>query len=146
MTDKIDVIATDHAPHTLDEKSRSYFSAPSGGPLVQHSLVAMLEMANKGVITIEKTVQKMCHAPADLFRIEKRGYIRENYFADLVLIDPNRSWQVTPANLLYKCGWSPFEGQEFSHQVVATFVNGRKVYENREIIEAKSAKRVLFKR
>ncbi len=146
LTDKIDVIATDHAPHTLDEKSRSYFSAPSGGPLVQHSLVAMLEMANKGVITIEKTVQKMCHAPADLFRIEKRGYIRENYFADLVLIDPNRSWQVTPANLLYKCGWSPFEGQEFSHQVVATFVNGRKVYENREIIEAKSAKRVLFKR
>jgi dihydroorotase len=86
----------------------------------------------------------MCHAPADLFRIKKRGYIRENYFADLVLIDPNQSWQVTSSNLLYKCGWSPFEGQEFSHQVVTTFVNGRKVYDRGETIEIKNAKRILF--
>ena len=86
-------------------------------------------MYKRQVITPEKVIQKMCHAPADLFRIKKRGYIRENYFADLVLIDPNQSWQVTSSNLLYKCGWSPFEGQEFSHQVVTTFVNGRKVYD-----------------
>ena len=144
LTDKIDVIATDHAPHTREEKSKGYFNAPSGGPLVQHSLVAMLEMANNGVITPEKVIQKMCHAPADLFRIKKRGYIRENYFADLVLIDPNQSWQVTSSNLLYKCGWSPFEGQEFSHQVVTTFVNGRKVYDRGETIEIKNAKRILF--
>ena len=144
LADKIDVIATDHAPHTREEKTNTYFNAPSGGPLVQHSLVAMLEMAEKGVISIEKVVQKMCHAPADLFCIDRRGYIRENYYADLVLVDPNQSWQVTPANILYKCGWSPFEGQEFSHRVVSTFVNGRKVYDNGEIFEVKSAKQLLF--
>ncbi len=144
LADKIDVIATDHAPHTREEKTNTYFNVPSGGPLVQHSLVAMLEMAEKGVISIEKVVQKMCHAPADLFCIDRRGYIRENYYADLVLVDPNQSWQVTPANILYKCGWSPFEGQEFSHRVVSTFVNGRKIYDNGEIFEVKSAKRLLF--
>jgi dihydroorotase len=144
LTDKLDVIATDHAPHTLEEKNNTYFKAPSGGPLVQHSLVAMLEMTKKGSILIEKVVQKMCHAPADLFRIDRRGYIRENYFADLVLIDPNNSWQVSKENILYKCGWSPFEGQEFSHRVVTTFVNGKKVYNNGEIQEGIYGQRLQF--
>jgi len=130
LSDKIDVIATDHAPHTLEEKNNTYFKAPSGGPLVQHSLVAMLEMSRKGFITIEKVVQKMCHAPAELFRIDSRGYIREGYYADMVLIDPNENWTVSHENILYKCGWSPFEGYEFSHKVVTTFVNGRKIYDN----------------
>ena len=129
LSDKIDVIATDHAPHTIEEKNNTYFKAPSGGPLVQHSLVAMLEMSKKGFITVEKVIQKMCHAPADLFRIDRRGYIREGYFADLVLIDPNQSWTVSPENILYKCGWSPFEGTEFSNKVVSTFVNGNLIYD-----------------
>lgn len=133
LSDKIDVIATDHAPHTREEKNYSYFKAPSGGPLVQHSLVAMLEMSRKGFISAEKVVQKMCHAPADLYRIDKRGYIREGYFADLVIVNPNKNWIVLPENILYKCGWSPFEGVEFSHQVVSTIVNGKVVYRNGEI-------------
>ncbi|MBN1987372.1 MAG: dihydroorotase [Prolixibacteraceae bacterium] len=144
LNDKIDVIATDHAPHTLEEKNNTYFKAPSGGPLVQHSLVAMLEMSKKGFITIEKVVQKMCHAPADLFRIDRRGYIREGYFADLVLVDPNNSWVVSPENILYKCGWSPFEGTEFSHQVVKTFVNGNMVFNKGEIPENTFGERVEF--
>lgn len=144
LSDKIDVIATDHAPHTREEKNNTYFKAPSGGPLVQHSLVAMLEMSNKGVISAEKVVQKMCHAPADLFRIDRRGYIREEYFADLVLINPNQYWEVSPGNILYKCGWSPFEGQEFSHQVVSTFVNGQEVYKNGEIQDGLFGKRLSF--
>ena len=105
-SDRIDVVATDHAPHTLQEKEHSYFKAPSGGPLVQHSLTAMLEMSRKGLIAVEKVVEKMCHAPADLFRIDRRGYIREGYYADLVLVDPNHKWVVSPENILYKCGWS----------------------------------------
>ena len=133
LSDKIDVIATDHAPHTAEEKNNTYFKAPSGGPLVQHSLVAMLEMSSKGFITAEKVVQKMCHAPADLFRIDRRGYIREGYYADLVLVDPNNSWVVSPENILCKCGWSPFEGYEFSHKVVTTFINGTEVYANGNI-------------
>ena len=133
LSDKIDVIATDHAPHTIEEKNNTYFKAPSGGPLVQHSLVAMLEMSRKGFITVEKVIQKMCHAPADLFRIDRRGYIREGYFADLVLIDPNQSWTVSPENILYKCGWSPFEGTEFSNKVVSTFVNGNLIYDGSNI-------------
>ncbi len=133
LADKIDVIATDHAPHTAEEKNNTYFKAPSGGPLVQHSLVAMLEMSRKGFISVEKVIQKMCHAPADLFRIDRRGYIREGYFADLVLIDPAKSWRVSSENILYKCGWSPFEGVEFSHSVVSTFVNGELVFGNGEI-------------
>ena len=133
LSDKIDVIATDHAPHTIEEKNNTYFKAPSGGPLVQHSLVAMLEMSKKGFITVEKVIQKMCHAPADLFRIDRRGYIREGYFADLVLIDPNQSWTVSPENILYKCGWSPFEGTEFSNKVVSTFVNGNLIYDGSNI-------------
>jgi dihydroorotase len=143
LSDKIDVIATDHAPHTKEEKNNTYFKAPSGGPLVQHSLVAMLEMSRKGFITPEKVVQKMCHAPADLFRIEKRGYIREGYFADLVLIDPNKSWVVSPENILYKCGWSPFDGHEFTHQVNTTFVNGKIVYSNNRINET-AGQRITF--
>ncbi|SHF51157.1 dihydroorotase [Mariniphaga anaerophila] len=144
LSDKIDVIATDHAPHTREEKNNTYFKAPSGGPLVQHSLTAMLEMTNKGVISIEKVIQKMCHAPADLFRIDRRGYIREGYYADLVLIDPNKSWQVSPENILYKCGWSPFEGQEFSHQVVSTFVNGQEVYKNGVVQDGLTGMRLSF--
>lgn len=144
LADKIDVIATDHAPHTLDEKNNSYFKAPSGGPLVQHSLAAMLEMSKKGLIRIEKVVQKMCHAPADLFRVEKRGYIREGYFADLVLIDPNKSWTVSPENILYKCGWSPFEGTEFSHKIVMTFVNGISAFKNEKIHQESFGKRIEF--
>ncbi|WP_167619453.1 dihydroorotase [Maribellus sediminis] len=144
LSDKIDVIATDHAPHTLEEKSNTYFKAPSGGPLVQHSLVAMLEMSKKGFISIEKVIQKMCHAPADLFRINKRGYIREGYFADLVLVDPNDSWIVSPANILYKCGWSPFDGTKFSHKVVSTFVNGQLVYDQDKIKNDIRGKRITF--
>jgi dihydroorotase len=144
LDDKIDVIATDHAPHTLEEKENTYFKAPSGGPLVQHSLVAMLEMSRNGFIPIEKVVQKMCHAPADLFRIDRRGYIREGYYADLVLVDPNRSWTVSRNNILYKCGWSPFEGQEFSHAVVSTFVNGQEVYKFGEASNIIAGKRLRF--
>ena len=143
LADKIDVIATDHAPHTIQEKNNSYFKAPSGGPLVQHSLVAMLEMSRKGFITPEKVIQKMCHAPADLFRIEKRGYIREGYFADLVLIDPKKSWVVSPENILYKCGWSPFDGVEFSHKVDTTFVNGKMVFANNHV-QGKAGQRITF--
>ena len=143
LTDKIDVIATDHAPHTLEEKNNTYFKAPSGGPLVQHSVAAMLELAAKGFIRREKVVQKMCHAPADLYRIAKRGYIREGYFADLVLIDPKQSWIVAPENILYKCGWSPFERTQFSNKVVSTFVNGELVYNGEEFSRVKG-RRITF--
>ena len=145
-SDRIDVVATDHAPHTLQEKDHSYFKAPSGGPLVQHALVAMLEMSKKGLISLEKVIEKMCHAPADLFRIDRRGYIREGYYADLVLVNPAHSWVVSPENILYKCGWSPFEGITFSHQVTHTFVNGELVYDNGNVILKKQGKRLLFKR
>jgi dihydroorotase len=144
--DKIDVVATDHAPHTLQEKEHSYFKAPSGGPLVQHSLTAMLEMSKKGLISAERVVEKMCHAPADLFRIDRRGYIREGYYADLVLVNPAHNWVVSPENILYKCGWSPFEGMEFSHQVTGTFVNGNLVFAEGEIISEKPGKRLMFNR
>lgn len=146
LADKIDVIATDHAPHTLQEKEHSYFKAPSGGPLVQHSLVAMLEKSKKGMISVERVVEKMCHAPADLFRIDRRGYIREGYYADLVLVNPNKTWMVSPKNILYKCGWSPFEGVKFSHQVVATFVNGYLVYAKGDVVSGKQGKRLKFNR
>ncbi len=146
LADKIDVVATDHAPHTLQEKEHSYFKAPSGGPLVQHSLTAMLEMSKKGLIPIERVIEKMCHAPADLFRIDRRGYIREGYYADLVLINPNQSWVVSPENILYKCGWSPFDGMEFSHQVTATFVNGYLVYAIGDVVSPIPGKRLKFNR
>ncbi|MDP3643519.1 MAG: dihydroorotase [Bacteroidota bacterium] len=143
---KIDVVATDHAPHTLQEKEHSYFKAPSGGPLVQHSLTAMLEMSKKGLISVERVVEKMCHAPADLFRIDRRGYIREGYYADLVLVDPAHHWVVTPENILYKCGWSPFEGMEFSHKVTRTFVNGALIYAEGNIVSEKQGRRLMFNR
>ncbi len=133
LADKIDVIATDHAPHTLDEKSHAYFQAPSGGPLVQHSLTAMLEFVKQGKLSAEKVVEKMCHAPADLFRIDRRGYIREGYYADLVLVNPDKAWTVCPENIFYKCGWSPFEGTTFSHQVSKVFVNGELAYDRGEV-------------
>lgn len=125
----LDIVATDHAPHTIEEKSFPYFQSPSGGPLVQHSLVAMLELYKNNIFTLEKIVNKMCHSPAEVFRIKNRGYIREGYFADLVLVDLNKKWTVTKNNILYKCNWSPFENTEFSSQVLKTFVNGELVYD-----------------
>lgn len=127
---KLDVVATDHAPHTLEEKGKPYLQCPSGGPMVQHSLVAMLEMAKKGTFSIELVVDKMCHAPAKLFGVEKRGFIREGYFADLVLVDPKTHWTVSKENILYHCGWAPLEGNTFSSKVVFTIVNGNVVFEN----------------
>jgi dihydroorotase len=128
--DLIDIIATDHAPHTLEEKRKSYFKAPSGGPLVQHSLVAMLELWHLGRIPIEKIVEKMCHNPAILFNIKGRGFIREGYKADLCLVDPDSPWSVSGENILYKCGWSPFEGTQFRSSIIKTIVNGNVVYNN----------------
>ncbi|MFM2231208.1 MAG: hypothetical protein RL607_2466 [Bacteroidota bacterium] len=146
LDDTIDVIATDHAPHTLEEKGQIYTKAPSGGPLVQHSLVAMLEKVREGKITLEKVVQKMAHNPAVLFQIEKRGFIREGYHADLVLVDQNAAWTVSKSNILYKCGWSPFEGNTFHSKVTHTFVNGNLVYENGAIHDVKVGERLLFNR
>lgn len=128
LDDRIDVIATDHAPHTLEEKSNPYTSAPSGGPLVQHALLALLEKVKEGYISIEKLIEKACHNPAKLFQIEKRGFIREGYFADVVIVDTNQSLTVAEDNILYKCGWSPFEGTTFSASVRKTFVNGNLIY------------------
>ncbi|MCK4922933.1 MAG: dihydroorotase [Bacteroidales bacterium] len=146
LSGKLDVIATDHAPHTFEEKQNSYFKAPSGGPMVQHSLVSMLEFAEKGLISTEKIVEKMCHTPADIFKIERRGYLKENFFADMVLVNPNTSWKVDKHNILYKCGWSPLEDQEFSNKVEKTFVNGDLVYNKGEIVESKSAMALKFNR
>ena len=143
-SNKIDVIATDHAPHLWSEKEGSCLKAASGGPLVQHSLVAMLQLAKQGNFTLEKVVEKMCHAPADLFRIEKRGYIRPGYFADLVLVNPNASWIVNKENILYKCGWSPFEGTTFDSSVLKTWVNGKQVFDNGKFDETVRGQRLLF--
>ena len=126
----IDIVATDHAPHLLSEKEGSCLKAASGGPLVQHSLVGMLEMVAEGCFTYEKVVEKMAHMPADLFHIDRRGYIRPGYYADLVLVDPEKCWTVAPENILYKCGWSPFEGTKLHHSITQTFVNGQWVYDN----------------
>lgn len=146
LDDKVDVIATDHAPHTWEEKQNTYFKAPSGGPLVQHGLVAMLELVKQGKISVEKVVEKMCHNPAILFNVKDRGYIREGYYADLVLVDTNAPWTVQKSNVLAKCGWSPFEGQEFSARVTHTLVNGNLVYENGSIIEGSLGSRLMFDR
>ncbi len=146
LDDKLDVIATDHAPHTLEEKSNTYFNAPSGGPLVQHALPAMLEFYKNGKITLEKVVEKMCHNPAICFQIEDRGFVKEGHFADLVLVDLDKSWEVTKENILYKCGWSPFEGEIFSSEVTHTFVNGHLVYEYGCFDESKRGKRLEFNR
>ncbi|WP_067144825.1 dihydroorotase [Pseudotamlana agarivorans] len=143
---RIDVIATDHAPHTKQEKDNVYTKAPSGGPLVQHALPAMLEMYHRGKISLEKVVEKMCHNPAILFQVEKRGFIKEGYFADLVLVDLNTPWTVNKDNILYKCGWSPFEGTTFRSRVTHTFLNGSLVYQNAEFKNVKAAKRLTFTR
>jgi dihydroorotase len=146
MANKLDVIATDHAPHTIVEKQNTYFKAPSGGPLVQHALVAMLEFYHRGKISIGRIVEKMCHAPADCFRVKNRGYIREGYYADLVLLDTQRPWRASKSNVLYKCGWAPFEGTEFNSRVLLTFVNGNLVYEKGKFNEDHKGMRLLFDR
>lgn len=146
LDDRIDVIATDHAPHTLEEKNNVYTSAPSGGPLVQHALPAMLEKYHDGKISLEKIVEKMCHNPAKLFQIKKRGFIREGFYADLVVLDLNDSWTVTKENIAYKCGWSPFEGNSFKSRITHTFVNGHLAYENGNFSEERKAMRLTFNR
>ena len=146
LDDRLDVIATDHAPHTLQEKSGKYFKAPSGGPLVQHSLPAMLEFVNDGRLSLEKVVEKMCHAPAVCFQVDRRGFIRENYWADLALIDIRSPWKVDQSNIFYKCGWSPFEGTTFNSKVHTTIVNGNIVYTNDKIMEGNYGKPLSFDR
>jgi dihydroorotase len=141
---RIDVVATDHAPHTAAEKNLTYFNCPSGGPLVQHSLVAMLGKSLEGKISLAGVVDKMCHAPADIFHVEKRGYIRPGYYADLVLADLHAPWVVTPENILYKCGWSPFEGRQFRARITHTFVNGHLAWENGHFDESCKGMRLLF--
>ena len=146
LDDRIDVIATDHAPHTLDEKNQIYTKAPSGGPLVQHAVVAMFEAHHEGKISIEKIVEKMAHNPAKIFKIEKRGFIKVGYYADLAIVNPNKKWTVTKDNILAKCGWSPFEGFTFNSTISHTFVNGKLVYNNFVINENLAGERLLFER
>lgn len=146
LDDRIDVIATDHAPHTREEKDQEYTQAPSGGPLVQHALPALFECHLDGRVPLEKIVRKTSHNVADLFHIHKRGYIREGYYADVVLVDLNDPWTVSQDNLLYKCGWSPFEGQTFRARIATTFVNGEVVYDQGKLIEGKSGMRMTFDR
>ncbi len=146
LDDRIDVVATDHAPHTLAEKNNVYTKAPSGGPLVQHALPAMLERHLEGKISLEKIVQKMCHNPAILFQIEKRGYVREGFYADLAVVNLNSPWKVTKENVAYKCGWSPFDGNVFKAAVTHTFVNGHLAYENGVFSKDRHAKRLTFNR
>lgn len=146
LDDRIDVIATDHAPHTLEEKNNVYTSAPSGGPLVQHALPAMLEKYHSGKISLEKIVEKMCHNPAKLFQIKKRGFIREGFYADLVVLGLNDAWTVTKENIAYKCGWSPFEGNSFKSRITHTFVNGHLAYENGNFSKERKAMRLTFNR
>jgi dihydroorotase len=146
LEDRIDVVATDHAPHTWEEKQNTYFKAPSGGPLIQHSLVAMLEKHREGRISMERLVDKMCHNPAILFQIEKRGFIREGYFADLVIVDAHSSWVVEKQNILAKCGWSPFEGKIFHSKVDTVLVSGHMAYHKGQFDETKKGERLLFTR
>ena len=146
ISNKIDVIATDHAPHTLEEKERPYFKAPSGGPMVQHSLSAVLELYHNGRFSLEKVIEKMCHNPAIMFNINKRGFIREGYVADLVLVDLNDSWEVNKENILYKCGWSPLDGEVFRSKVISTFVNGNMVFNKGKFIEDIKGERLAFNR
>ena len=144
--DRIDVVASDHAPHTIEEKSNSYLECPSGGPLVQHALVSMIEHHLNNKITLEKIVTKMCHNPADLFQISNRGFIREGYYADLVLIDLEKPWTVNKKNILYKCNWSPFEGVEFNSSISKTFVNGKLVYDEGIFDKKLHGKELTFNR
>jgi dihydroorotase len=144
LSNRIDLVATDHAPHLKGEKEQQYTGCPSGGPLIQHSLVAMFGFFQLGKISVEKIVEKMCHAPAILYRIKNRGYIRVGYAADLVLIDADDPWTVEPENILYKCGWSPFEGVTFKSRVTQTWVNGRLVYDRGKFDETKKGERLMF--
>ena len=146
LEDRIDIIATDHAPHTIDEKNNTYFKAPSGGPLVQHALVAMLEFYHQGKVSLEWIVEKMCHAPATCFQVKERGFIREGYYADLVVVDLDKPWVVEKNNILYHCGWSPFEGETFKSSVVKTFVNGNLVYDRGAFDENHRGMRLEFDR
>lgn len=146
LDDRIDVIATDHAPHTLEEKQQSYLKAPSGGPLVQHALVALFEAYHQGKISIEKIVEKTAHNPATIFKIEKRGFIKKGYYADLVIVNAGLPWRVNKENILYKCGWSPFEGFTFTSRITHTFVNGQLVYHNFKVKDIRCGKRLLFDR
>lgn len=145
LDNRIDILATDHAPHTIEEKNGNYWTAPSGGPLVQHALVALLEMVEQGKISMQRVVEKMAHAPAECFQIKERGYIREGYKADLVLVK-KAPWTVAPENILYKCGWSPFEGQRFQYKVEKTFVNGHCVYEDDTVQEILAGEALTFAR
>jgi dihydroorotase len=144
--DYFDIIATDHAPHTWDEKQNKYTKAPSGLPLVQHSLQLMLEHAKMGKITVNKVIEKMCHAPAELFAVEKRGYLREGYHADIVVLNPETQVEVSKSNILYKCGWSPLEGEIFTTAVEQTIVSGHLAYSNGKFDESKKGERLTFKR
>lgn len=146
LDDRIDVIATDHAPHTMEEKQQSYLKAPSGGPLVQHALVALFEAHHQGKISIEKIVEKTAHNPAILFKIENRGFIKKGYYADLVIVNLGAPWSVKKENVLAKCGWSPFEGYTFKSRITHTFVNGQLVYNNFKFKEIRCGKRLLFNR
>ncbi|WP_421976924.1 dihydroorotase [Roseivirga seohaensis] len=146
IENRIDVIATDHAPHTLAEKENSYFKAPSGGPLVQHSLVALLDLYHQGKISLEKIVEKTSHAVSDLFQIDRRGYLREGYHADIAIVNLNNPWQVSRENVLSKCGWSPFEGHQFKSRVTNTIVSGKRVFSNGEINNIGSGNRLEFDR
>ncbi|MFT4565874.1 MAG: dihydroorotase [Saprospiraceae bacterium] len=148
LDDRLDIIATDHAPHTVEEKSQPYTQAPSGLPLVQHAINIMMRMVQQGKISMEKVVEKMSHAPAECFQIKHRGYIEEGQFADLAIIDPNYKWTVSPENVLYKCGWSPLEGEEFTGIVSNTFVNGEEVYDMHKVNEIKQGfgQRLTFDR
>lgn len=147
IDDRLDIIATDHAPHTIDEKSNLYFEAPSGLPLVQHPLVMMLEKASDGEISLEQVIHKMCHAPAICFQVKDRGFLREGYHADLVLIDPNKPYTISKDNILFKCGWSPLEGKKFKHSIHSTFVNGERVFSSENgLFEGTPGERLLFSR
>ena len=144
--DTVDVIGTDHAPHTLQEKKQTYFKAPSGGPLVQHALLALLQKADEGLISKEKVIEKTAHAPAVLYGVVDRGFIREGYFADIAIVDPNHSTTVAKDNIMYKCGWSPFEGIKFGHTIEKTFVNGHLAYDKGQFLAEKKGERLTFNR
>jgi dihydroorotase len=146
LDDRIDVIATDHAPHTIEEKKNPYTSAPSGGPLVQHAVVAMFQAFHQGKISVEKIVEKMAHNPAKIFKIDRRGFIKKGFYADLVIINPGMPWRVNKDNILYKCGWSPFEDLTFTSRITHTFVNGELVFQNLKNIETRAGKRLEFNR
>lgn len=146
LENRLDIIATDHAPHTWDEKQQTYFKAPSGVPLVQHSLNVMLKLHQEGKISLEKIVEKMCHAPSICFEMDQRGFLREGYWADIAIVDLEKSWEVNKSNIHYKCGWSPFEGQAFKGQVSSTIVSGHLAYHEGTFNESKMGERLLFNR